>query len=182
MGLNSSSSVAPPLCLTCRLFTWRFPTTICTESFQFYDRLRTNGMLDQPDHFSFKDLDSSDPSNDLVAFSLDSPGGHCVTALALFSLGLLSVDVRIPEQIVVVDSSMVESEVMKRSEPRAAPCMQLCSQFGNTWVLEALGAVTSSCCGTTRVTCSAIQSEQVVYVHPSSWECRHENGGIEPRN
>lgn len=96
-----------------KLFTWRFPTTICTESFQFYDRLRTNGMLDQPDHFSFKDLDSSDPSNDLVAFSLDSPGGHCVTALALFSLGLLSVDVRIPEQIVVVDSSMVESEVMK---------------------------------------------------------------------
>lgn len=51
---------------------------------------------------------------------MDSPGGHCVTTLALFSLGLLSVDVRIPEQIVVVDSSMVESEVMKRSEPRAA--------------------------------------------------------------
>lgn len=70
-------------------------------------------MLDQPDHFSFKDLDSSDPPSDLVAFSLDSPGGYCVTALALFSLGLLSVDVRIPEQIVVVDSSMVESEVMK---------------------------------------------------------------------
>lgn len=89
-------------------------------------------MLDQPDHFSFKDLDNSDPSNDLVAFSLDSPGGHCVTALALFSLGLLSVDVRIPEQIVVVDSSMVESEVMKRSEPRAAPCVWLCSQFGET--------------------------------------------------
>ncbi|MEJ1273854.1 general transcription factor III C 1 [Cricetulus griseus] len=96
-----------------KLFTWRFPTTICTESFQFYDRLRSAGILDQPDHFSFKDLDSSDPPSDLVAFSLDSPGGHCVTTLALFSLGLLSVDVRIPEQIVVVDSSMVESEVMK---------------------------------------------------------------------
>ncbi|KAH0503001.1 General transcription factor 3C polypeptide 1 [Microtus ochrogaster] len=96
-----------------KLFTWRFPTTVCTESFQFYDRLRAANMLDQPDHFSFKDLDSSDPPSDLVAFSLDSPGGHCVTALALFSLGLLSVDVRIPEQIVVVDSSMVESEVMK---------------------------------------------------------------------
>lgn len=96
-----------------KLFTWRFPTTICTESFQFYDRLRSASILDQPDHFSFKDLDSSDPPSDLVAFSLDSPGGHCVTALALFSLGLLSVDVRIPEQIVVVDSSMVESEVMK---------------------------------------------------------------------
>lgn len=110
-------------CLACRLFTWRFPTTVCTESFQFYDRLRAANMLDQPDHFSFKDLDSSDPPSDLVAFSLDSPGGYCVTALALFSLGLLSVDVRIPEQIVVVDSSMVESEVMKRSEPRAEPRM-----------------------------------------------------------
>lgn len=117
------SSVAFPFCLACRLFTWRFPSTVCTESFQFYDRLRAANMLDQPDHFSFKDLDSSDPPSDLVAFSLDSPGGHCVTALALFSLGLLSVDVRIPEQIVVVDSSMVESEVMKRSEPRAEPCV-----------------------------------------------------------
>lgn len=87
-------------------------------------------MLDQPDHFSFKDLDNSDHPSDLVAFSLDSPGGHCVTTLALFSLGLLSVDVRIPEQIVVVDSSMVESEVMKRSEPRVAPCLWLWSQLG----------------------------------------------------
>lgn len=129
---GSSSSAASPFCLACRLFTWRFPTTVCTESFQFYDRLRANGILDQPDHFSFKDMDSNDPSSDLVAFSLDSPGGHCVTALALFSLGLLSVDVRIPEQIVVVDSSMVESEVMKRSEPRATLCMWLCSWFGNT--------------------------------------------------
>ncbi|KAL6046471.1 hypothetical protein STEG23_021432, partial [Scotinomys teguina] len=60
-----------------------------------------------------QDLENSDPSNDLVAFSLDSPGGYCVTALASSLLGLLSVDVRIPEQIVVVDSSMVESEVMK---------------------------------------------------------------------
>lgn len=130
-------------------------------------------MLDQPDHFSFKDLDSSDSSNDLVAFSLDSPGGYCVTVLALFSLGLLSVDVRIPEQIVVVDSSMVESEVMKRSEPRAVPpCMWLCSQ-----ILEALG----------------IRSFPLIVVGPpglpvqpsglsmwcmyiSLWECRHENG------
>lgn len=119
-GCNSSFSIASPSCFAYRLFTWRFPTTICTESFQFYDRLRAASILDQPDHFSFKDLDSSDPPSDLVAFSLDSPGGYCVTVLALFSLGLLSVDVRIPEQIVVVDSSMVESEVMKRSEPRAA--------------------------------------------------------------
>jgi general transcription factor 3C polypeptide 1 len=70
--------------------------------------------LDQPDHFAFKDQDNSDAPNHLVPFSLDGPGGHCVTALILFSLGLISVDVRIPEQIVVVDSSVTENEDMKR--------------------------------------------------------------------
>lgn len=45
---------------------------------------------------------------------MDGPGGHCVAVLTLFSLGLVSMDVRIPEQIVVVDSSMVENEVIKR--------------------------------------------------------------------
>ncbi|KAM6166644.1 general transcription factor 3C polypeptide 1 isoform 2-T2 [Erethizon dorsatum] len=63
-----------------RLFTWRFPSTTCTESFQFFDRLRAAGKLDQSDPFFFKDQDN---------------------------------DVRIPEQILVVDSSMVENEVMK---------------------------------------------------------------------
>lgn len=70
--------------------------------------------MDQPDNFSFKDQDNNDSTSDLVAFSLDGPGGHCVAVLTLFSLGLVSMDVRIPEQIVVVDSSMVENEVIKR--------------------------------------------------------------------
>lgn len=96
-----------------RAFTWRFPGTVCTESFQFFDRIRAAGRLDQPDCFSFKDQDHNDSPSDLVSFSLDGPGGHCVAALTLFSLGLVSVDVRIPEQIVVVDSSMVENEVIK---------------------------------------------------------------------
>ncbi|KAI5939978.1 General transcription factor 3C polypeptide 1 [Manis javanica] len=96
-----------------RIFTWRFPSTICTESFQFFDRIRAAGKADQPDNFSFKDQDNNNSPSDLVAFSLDGPGGHCVAALTLFSLGLISVDVRIPEQIVVVDSSMVENEVIK---------------------------------------------------------------------
>ncbi|KAB1263618.1 General transcription factor 3C polypeptide 1 [Camelus dromedarius] len=96
-----------------RIFTWRFPGTLCTESFQFFDRIRAAGESDQPDHFSFKDQESNDSTGDLVAFSLDGPGGHCVAVLTLFSLGLISVDVRIPEQIVVVDSSMVENEVIK---------------------------------------------------------------------
>lgn len=37
-----------------------------------------------------------------------------MATLTLFSLGLIAVDVRIPEQIVVVDSSLVENEVIKR--------------------------------------------------------------------
>ncbi|XP_029801952.1 general transcription factor 3C polypeptide 1 [Suricata suricatta] len=96
-----------------RIFTWRFPSTVCTESFQFFKKLLAAGKLDQPDNFSFKDQDNHEPVRDMVAFSLDGPGGHCVAVLTLFSLGLLSVDVRIPEQIVVVDSSMVENEVIK---------------------------------------------------------------------
>uniref|UniRef100_H0WHE0 Ral transcription factor IIIC subunit 1 n=2 Tax=Otolemur garnettii TaxID=30611 RepID=H0WHE0_OTOGA len=96
-----------------RIFTWRFPSTICTESFQFLERMRAAGKLDQPDNFSFKDQDNNNSTNDMVAFSLDGPGGYCVATLTLLSLGLLSVDVRIPEQIIVVDSSMVENEVIK---------------------------------------------------------------------
>lgn len=103
----------PSFCL-CRIFTWRFPSTICTESFQFFNKIRAAGKWDQPDRFSFKGQDNNDAPSDLVAFSLDSPGGYCVAALTLFALGLVSVDVRIPEQVVVVDSSMVENEVIKR--------------------------------------------------------------------
>lgn len=109
----SSVCTLPPFC-PCRIFTWRFPSTVCTESFQFFNTILAAGKLDQPDNFSFKDQDNHKSTSHLVAFSLDSPGGHCVAALTLFSLGLISVDVRIPEQIVVVDSSMVENEVMKR--------------------------------------------------------------------
>uniref|UniRef100_A0A8B9Y541 Ral transcription factor IIIC subunit 1 n=1 Tax=Bos mutus grunniens TaxID=30521 RepID=A0A8B9Y541_BOSMU len=90
-----------------------YHSTVCTESFQFFSRLLAAGKRDQADHFSFKDQNCGEPASDLVAFSLDGPGGNCVTALILFSLGLVSVDVRIPEQIVVVDSSMVENEVIK---------------------------------------------------------------------
>ncbi|KAM4829869.1 general transcription factor 3C polypeptide 1 [Thomomys bottae] len=96
-----------------RLFTWRFPGTLCTESFHFFRRILAAGKLDQPDYFAFRDQDSSDSVHHVVPFALDGPGGHCVTTLILFSLGLISVDVRIPEQIVVVDSSMTESEDMK---------------------------------------------------------------------
>ncbi|NXE20667.1 TF3C1 factor, partial [Ardeotis kori] len=95
-----------------RVFTWRFPSTICTESFQFLEKLKNAEKSDQPDDFSFKDQENK-ASEGMVAFPMDGPGGQCVAMLSLFSLGLVSVNVRIPEQIVVVDSTMVENEVIK---------------------------------------------------------------------
>ncbi|KYO44577.1 general transcription factor 3C polypeptide 1 isoform A [Alligator mississippiensis] len=95
-----------------RVFTWRFPSTICTESFQFLEKLKNHGKSDQPDNFSFKDQEARS-SLGTVAFPMDGPGGHCVAMLSLISLGFVSVDVTIPEQIVVVDSTMVENEVIK---------------------------------------------------------------------
>ncbi|NXK47461.1 TF3C1 factor, partial [Chauna torquata] len=95
-----------------RVFTWRFPSTICTESFQFLEKLKDTEKSDQPDNFSFKDQENK-ASEGMITFPVDGPGGHCVAMLSLFSLGLVSVNVRIPEQIVVVDSTMVENEVIK---------------------------------------------------------------------
>ncbi|NXU57322.1 TF3C1 factor, partial [Turnix velox] len=95
-----------------RVFTWRFPSTICTESFQFLEKLKEAERSDEPDIFSFKDQENN-PSEGMISFPMDGPGGQCVAMLSLFSLGLVSVNVRIPEQIVVVDSTMVENEVIK---------------------------------------------------------------------
>ncbi|KAM4892264.1 general transcription factor 3C polypeptide 1 [Sylvia borin] len=95
-----------------RVFTWRFPSTICTESFQFLEKLKDAERSDQPHNFSFKDEENAS-SEGMVAFPMDGPGGQCVAMLSLFSLGLVAVHVRIPEQIIVVDSSMVENEVIK---------------------------------------------------------------------
>lgn len=52
--------------------------------------------------------------SDMLGFSLDSPGGACVVSLSLMTLGLLSVFISIPKQIVVVDSSMVKNDVVKK--------------------------------------------------------------------
>lgn len=52
--------------------------------------------------------------SDMLEFPLSSPGGACVVSLSLMTLGLLSVHVSIPKQIVVVDSSLVDNDVVKR--------------------------------------------------------------------
>ncbi|XP_041432437.1 general transcription factor 3C polypeptide 1 isoform X2 [Xenopus laevis] len=94
-----------------RLFTWRFPVATCTESFQFLELLKETGYEDRADSFSFGDQDTEE--TDMLMFPLDGPGGQCATVLALLSLGLVSINVKIPDQIVVVDSTLVDNEVMK---------------------------------------------------------------------
>lgn len=59
---------------------------------------------------------SDDPPDvsDMLKFSLQSPGGACVVSLSLMSLGLLNVYMSIPKQMVVVDSTLVDKDVVKR--------------------------------------------------------------------
>lgn len=52
--------------------------------------------------------------SDMLLFSIDSPGGACVASLSLMTLGLLSVFTSIPKQMVVVDSNLVDNDVVKR--------------------------------------------------------------------
>ncbi|KAG8432890.1 hypothetical protein GDO86_017230 [Hymenochirus boettgeri] len=95
-----------------RLFTWRFPPSTCTESFQFFEMLKICGSDNLPDNFSFMEQ-TKEEVKDMLMFPLDGPGGQCVTALTLILLGFVSINVKIPDQIVVVDSTLVENEVMK---------------------------------------------------------------------
>lgn len=52
--------------------------------------------------------------SDMLQFSLDSAGGACAVSLSLMSLGLLSVYLSVPKQMVVVDSNLVDNDVVKR--------------------------------------------------------------------
>uniref|UniRef100_A0A674NMH6 General transcription factor IIIC, polypeptide 1, alpha 220kDa n=1 Tax=Takifugu rubripes TaxID=31033 RepID=A0A674NMH6_TAKRU len=51
--------------------------------------------------------------SDMMVFSLDSPGGVCMTSLTLISLGMLNVHISIPKHIVVVDSNLVDNDTVK---------------------------------------------------------------------
>ncbi|XP_032825998.2 general transcription factor 3C polypeptide 1 isoform X2 [Petromyzon marinus] len=48
-----------------------------------------------------------------VTYTMDAPGGACACVLALMAMGRLACELEIPEQIVVVDSTMVDSAVLK---------------------------------------------------------------------
>lgn len=101
-----------------------------------YDLLEVldqKGQADRPNTFSFqrekvKDegekesgvqdedecLASPGDVEDMLAFPIDSAGGAMTCCLTLLTLGLMSVDVSIPQQIIVVDSTLVDNEVVKR--------------------------------------------------------------------
>ncbi|KAG9262891.1 general transcription factor 3C polypeptide 1 [Astyanax mexicanus] len=51
--------------------------------------------------------------DDMLTFHIDAPGGASLCCLSLMTLGLLTVDVSIPQQVVVVDSTLVDNDVVK---------------------------------------------------------------------
>uniref|UniRef100_A0A8C4Z2P4 B-block binding subunit of TFIIIC domain-containing protein n=1 Tax=Gadus morhua TaxID=8049 RepID=A0A8C4Z2P4_GADMO len=69
-----------------KCFTWRFPTSLCTDAFRFLRALRDNGTGDAHKITSFYNEHHLDLS-DMMHLSLDSPGGMCAAALTLMSLG-----------------------------------------------------------------------------------------------
>ncbi|XP_077574944.1 general transcription factor IIIC subunit 1 [Stigmatopora nigra] len=123
-----------------RLFAWRFPHTLCTDSFHFLKNLLSNGTNDDRPAVSYfheteNRLDSGEaaperpppPASDtaeaegepnsssqppgMMRYPPDSPGGACLVSLTLMSLGLLSLHLSIPKKMVVVDSTLLENEV-----------------------------------------------------------------------
>ncbi|XP_026121047.1 general transcription factor 3C polypeptide 1 [Carassius auratus] len=100
-----------------KFFTWRFPSTIYNEAFDLLTGLSEAGRGDRDSRFSFqKEPDTEedeDETQGMLQFPMDAPGGASACCLTLMTLGLLSVDVSIPQQIVVVDSTMMDSEVVK---------------------------------------------------------------------
>ncbi len=106
-----------------RFFTWRFPSTIYNEAFDLLTGLYEAGGSDRPNSFSFQkepETPGAQPETDedetqgMLQLPMDAPGGASACCLTLITLGLLSVDVSIPQQIVVVDSTLMDSDVVKR--------------------------------------------------------------------
>ncbi|XP_016414778.1 general transcription factor 3C polypeptide 1-like isoform X2 [Sinocyclocheilus rhinocerous] len=105
-----------------KFFTWRFPSTIYNEAFDLLTGLCEAGGSDRPNSFSFqKEPETSgvqpetdeDETQGMLQFPMDAPGGASACCLTLMTLGLLSVDISIPQQIVVVDSTLMDSDVVK---------------------------------------------------------------------
>lgn len=115
------------LSVCCRFFTWRFPSLIYNEAFDLMTGLYKGGSSDRPNNFHFqkdpenpgeegdaRQEEDEDDAQAMLQFPMDAPGGASACCLTLMTLGLLSVDISIPQQIVVVDTTMVDNEVVKR--------------------------------------------------------------------
>ncbi|KAK3530144.1 hypothetical protein QTP86_014777, partial [Hemibagrus guttatus] len=118
-----------------RYFSWRFPGTLYNDVHDLLEALGQKGRVDRPNTFCIqrekarddgeqesggaggKDEDEclapASDVEDMLVFSMDSAGGATACCLTLLTLGLVSVDVSIPQQIVVVDSTLVDNEVVK---------------------------------------------------------------------
>ncbi|XP_051982502.1 general transcription factor 3C polypeptide 1-like isoform X3 [Xyrauchen texanus] len=127
-----------------RVFTCRFPSTLCNDVFGLMIGLYETGGSDRPDSFSFHKDSENDRDEDqrqeeqtealeqvekqkemkdggaspadtqgMLHLTIDSPGGACACCLSLMTLGLLSVDVHIPQQTVIIDSSTIDNDMLK---------------------------------------------------------------------
>ncbi|XP_060755326.1 general transcription factor 3C polypeptide 1 [Neoarius graeffei] len=118
-----------------RYFSWRFPSTLYNDVYDLLEALGQKGPVDRPNTFSFQrekvkdegeqqsggggmedeDKCLAPPADveDMLVFPMDSAGGATACCLTLLTLGLMSVDISVPQQIVVVDSTLVDNEVVK---------------------------------------------------------------------
>ncbi|XP_067296540.1 general transcription factor 3C polypeptide 1 isoform X3 [Pseudorasbora parva] len=124
-----------------RFFTWRFPSLIFNEAFDLMTGLYKGSRSDRPNSFYFqKDPEIREVGREvereggrevepqvepemepqvepdtqgMLQFPMDAPGGASACCLTLMTLGLLAVDISIPQQIVVVDSSLLDNDVVK---------------------------------------------------------------------
>lgn len=105
------------------------------DVYDLLEALGQKGRVDRPNTFSFQREKMKDEGEqqsgegmededeclvppadveDMLVFPMDSAGGATACCLTLLTLGLMSVDISIPQQIVVVDSTLVDNEVVKR--------------------------------------------------------------------
>ncbi|CAM9741808.1 unnamed protein product [Lampetra planeri] len=103
-----------------RFFTWRYLSSLLTEAHRFMRTLRDAGAEDKPNVVLFRGREpavtaapAETPAGAAVTYTMDAPGGACACVLALMAMGRLACEMEIPEQIVVVDSTMVDSAVLK---------------------------------------------------------------------
>uniref|UniRef100_A0AAR2LJL2 B-block binding subunit of TFIIIC domain-containing protein n=1 Tax=Pygocentrus nattereri TaxID=42514 RepID=A0AAR2LJL2_PYGNA len=96
------------VCMCQQYFTWRFPSTVYNE---VYDLEPAVDPLLPPGDVDDSTVDSIAPPTDvedMLTFPIDAPGGASLCCLSLMTLGLLTVDVSVPQQVVVVDSTLVD--------------------------------------------------------------------------